>query len=198
MFFKKNMFIAAFLVAIFLPVSVFALNLGSKLAEDAATGAGYAKATETTLAENIGFIIQVALSFVGTIFLVLVVYGGILWMTARGDEGQVDKSKEIIQRAVIGLVITVGAYSITAFVVPRIVEQSSGRSGIGTERNNVNNTDETHDPACVTACENQCERTTEAELRRSGQDPTSNVGPVQAAREQIFNACMNTCTNSCE
>jgi hypothetical protein len=47
-------------------------------------------------------------------------------MTARGDEGKVDKAIEIIRAAVIGMIITVGAYSITNFVVPTILERTTG------------------------------------------------------------------------
>ena len=58
-------------------------------------------------------------------------------MSARGDEGKVDKAQEIVKAAVIGLAITVGAYSITSFIVPRIVNQSTGAaaptSGVGGE-----------------------------------------------------------------
>ena len=69
-----------------------------------------------------GQVIKAILSVVGLIFLVLMVYAGMLWMTARGDEGKVEKSKEIITAAIIGLAITVSAYAITVFVVSRFSE----------------------------------------------------------------------------
>ena len=62
----------------------------------------------------------------GVIFLVLMVYAGYLWMTARGTEEQIEKAKKIIMAAMIGLIITLGAYSITAFVVPAILERAVG------------------------------------------------------------------------
>ena len=54
------------------------------------------------------------------------VYAGFLWMNARGDDSQIEKAQDIIRAAIIGMAITVGAYSITAFVVPRIVEKTAG------------------------------------------------------------------------
>lgn len=72
-------------------------------------------------------VIKAILSITGLIFLILMVYAGMLWMTARGDEGQVDKSKEIIQAAIIGLAITVSAYAITVFVTTRF---SSGEAAL--------------------------------------------------------------------
>ena len=113
------------LVACFVATSVYAIDLGQELIKDTAKNIGYAEATETTFAETIGYVIRMLLSFVGVIFLVLMVYAGFLWMTARGEEAQVEKAISIIRAAIIGLIITVGAYSITAFVVPRIVDRTA-------------------------------------------------------------------------
>lgn len=110
-----------------IPFSVKAQNLGGSYVKNAAENAGFNKdTTETTFAETIGTVIQAILSFVGVIFLVLMVYAGFLWMTARGDEGQVEKAQDIITTSIIGLVIVIGAYSITAFVVPKILERTAG------------------------------------------------------------------------
>ena len=121
------------LVAVFLftpPVSVFALNLGGGLTKDVAGQAGYARSTnETTFAETLGVVVKGALSLVGVIFLILMVYAGFLWMTAHGGEEQIEKAQEIIRSSIIGLIITLGAYSITAFVLPRILERTTGQSG---------------------------------------------------------------------
>lgn len=50
------------------------------------------------------------------LFLILVIYGGWLWMTARGNEEQVNKSKKIIIGAVIGIAIIVAARIIVELV----------------------------------------------------------------------------------
>ena len=65
---------------------------------------------------KIGTIIGVLLSFIGTIFFVLIIYGGFLWMTARGNEQNVTKAKDLITSAVIGLVIVLAAYAITSYI----------------------------------------------------------------------------------
>ncbi|MFA5937372.1 MAG: hypothetical protein WC822_05880 [Candidatus Paceibacterota bacterium] len=64
----------------------------------------------------IGRVINSALTLVGTIFFILMVYAGYLWMTARGNEQQTEKAKTIITTAIIGLVVIVSAYAITVFV----------------------------------------------------------------------------------
>ncbi|OGF26200.1 hypothetical protein A2331_02000 [Candidatus Falkowbacteria bacterium RIFOXYB2_FULL_34_18] len=64
----------------------------------------------------IASLIKAFLSILGIIFLILVIYGGYKWMMARGSEQEVEAAKNIIQRAIIGLIIIVAAYAITAFV----------------------------------------------------------------------------------
>ncbi|MEK7516207.1 MAG: hypothetical protein AAB562_01275, partial [Patescibacteria group bacterium] len=81
--------------------------------------------TTTTLPVIIGKIIAVGIGLVGVIFLVLMVYGGFLWMTARGDEQKVEKSKDLITAAVIGLVIVLAAYIITNFVVTNLLSATT-------------------------------------------------------------------------
>jgi amino acid transporter len=85
------------------------------------------KATsETYLAETIGGIIKMALGFLGLILVVLIIYGGFLWMTAGGNEEQVKKAKKFLENAIIGLIIVILAYSITYFVIDQLVKISKG------------------------------------------------------------------------
>jgi len=93
--------------------------------EETGTAAGLNTGTTTTLPVIIGRIIAVGIGLVGVIFLVLMVYGGFLWMTARGDEQKVEKSKELITAAVIGLVIVLAAYVITNFVVSNLLSATT-------------------------------------------------------------------------
>ncbi len=69
-----------------------------------------------TLPQLVGTIINVALSLIGLIFLCLMVYAGFLWLTARGEAEPIDKAKEIIKTSIIGLVVVMSAYAITALV----------------------------------------------------------------------------------
>ena len=72
----------------------------------------------------ISVIIKTALSFLGVLFLILMIYGGFLWMTARGNEEQVTKSKNLIIAAVIGLIIVLASYAISSFVVGSLSEEA--------------------------------------------------------------------------
>lgn len=83
------------------------------------------------LGETIGMIVKALLSLVGTIFLLLTIYAGILWMTAQGNEEKVSKAKDIVQAAVIGLVITMSAYAITAFVTTKVGQAGDPAAQVG-------------------------------------------------------------------
>lgn len=69
-----------------------------------------------SIPEIIGALIGVFLSLIGIIFLVLIIYGGFLWMTSAGNEQKVYKAKKVLTQAFIGLLIVLSAYSITQFV----------------------------------------------------------------------------------
>jgi amino acid transporter len=62
------------------------------------------------------YIIEGFLALLGVIFIILIIIAGYDWMTARGEEEKVNKSKKTIERAIIGLLIIIAAYTITAFV----------------------------------------------------------------------------------
>ena len=73
-----------------------------------------------------GQIIGTALSFVGILFLILVIYAGIMWMTAQGNEQKVTKAKDLLINSIIGLIIVFAAYAITAFVGEFVTENILG------------------------------------------------------------------------
>jgi hypothetical protein len=79
-----------------------------------AEAAGFSNAR--SLAEIIGSLIGAFLSLLGVIFLILIIYAGFLWMTSGGNEIKVLKAKKIIGSSIVGLIIILSAYSITAFV----------------------------------------------------------------------------------
>lgn len=101
----------------FIPTKVSASNLADDITGQYTRGAETAelsKVDDPRLA--VAGIIKEILKLLGTIFLALTVYAGFQLMTARGDEGKVEKAQKTIQAAVIGLTVILAAYSITAFV----------------------------------------------------------------------------------
>ncbi len=72
----------------------------------------------------ISIVIKAFLSFLGVLFLILMIYGGFLWMTARGNEAQVTKSKDLMTAAVIGLIIVLLSYAISNFVISSLGKET--------------------------------------------------------------------------
>lgn len=70
----------------------------------------------------IGNGIAVLLSILGIIFVVLVVYAGFLYLTSAGEGGKVEKAKKLLSQSVIGLIIIIASYAISAFVIDALVE----------------------------------------------------------------------------
>ena len=121
-FIKKNKTIKTTIVLISLLFFMGQINLvfaddvdkyGLKKTAEKAYGA---VPTKVDLPATIGKIVGVVLSFLGIIFFVLIIYGGFMWMTARGNEEQVTKAKKVVINAAIGLAVILAAYAITAFI----------------------------------------------------------------------------------
>ena len=77
-------------------------------------------------------IIRVALSLLGTVALVLMLYAGFVWMTAGGEASKIEDAKKIMVNAAIGLAIILSAYAITSFVISKLVDATTGGPGSGT------------------------------------------------------------------
>ncbi len=69
----------------------------------------------------VGEIIKYALGFIGTIFLVLIIYGGFLWMTAAGNDQQIEKARKILTSSTVGLLIVILAYALSLFIIDVIL-----------------------------------------------------------------------------
>ncbi|MDD4271237.1 MAG: hypothetical protein PHF50_00330 [Patescibacteria group bacterium] len=83
--------------------------------KSSATGMGYSPTdnSATMLYSKIGAIISISTMFIGVVFLGLIIYAGFIWMMARGNEQEVERAKNIIIYAIIGLAVVLGAYAIT-------------------------------------------------------------------------------------
>lgn len=115
MSFKKVLFAIILLAVMVLPVVVFAEDFGLKAAAD---GTSLLKPSEgNSVPSLIGKLVGAGLSLIGVVFFGLILYGGIRWMTAMGRSEEVEKAKQIMEAAIIGLVIVLAAYAVTSFVI---------------------------------------------------------------------------------
>jgi len=79
---------------------------------------------EANIVTLLGGVIQAVLGLIGLIFVVLIIYAGVQWMTAMGVEEKIAKAKKILTNSVIGLIIVMLAYSL-AYFISVILESSA-------------------------------------------------------------------------
>jgi len=75
---------------------------------------------------TIALVIRMIMGFLGTIAVVIVLIGGFKWMTAGGNEKQVEEGRKWITSGIIGLVIVLSAYGIATFVVNQLYSATTG------------------------------------------------------------------------
>jgi len=68
----------------------------------------------------LGSLINPLLAVLGSVFLVLIIYAGIMWMTAQGNDEKVARAKKIINTSVVGLLLVTFAYVIARFLVSNV------------------------------------------------------------------------------
>ncbi len=68
----------------------------------------------------VGQVINTLFGVVGSLALVMFIYGGFLWMTSAGSSEKVKKGRDIFIWAAVGLVIVFSAYNIVRFVIQGI------------------------------------------------------------------------------
>lgn len=105
------------------PASVREEAFGQLYSAAGNEGAGFGSYRDPR--ETAALIIRSLLGLVGMIFLGLSLYAGFLWMTASGEEEKVTKATGILKMAVIGLIVILAAYSLTNFVVYRLVRSTT-------------------------------------------------------------------------
>ncbi|MFH0951521.1 MAG: hypothetical protein V1765_03560 [bacterium] len=90
-------------------------NAGDKVLDK-----GSGATASDSLAKGLGKMVGALLAFLGVIFLILMIYGGVLWMTAAGNDQQIGKARTLIVAAIIGLLIVLSAYAITSYLADNI------------------------------------------------------------------------------
>ena len=105
-----------------LPVVVSAaptdFNGGSNYGLDQAASWGLGT---NTMQDSIKNVINILLGLLGVIAVLIILYGGFMWMTAAGNEDKVEKAKKLIISGIIGIIIILSAYTIAQFVISGIL-----------------------------------------------------------------------------
>ena len=75
------------------------------------------------LVGNITTILSQVIAVLGLVCVVVMIIGGVTYMTSSGDAGKVKKGKDTILYGLIGLVICVLAFALVNWLIGSILEQ---------------------------------------------------------------------------
>ncbi len=81
--------------------------------------------TTKNISQIVGEIIKYVVGFLGVIFLILILYAGLLWMTAGGSQEDVNQARLILKWSIIGVIVVLGAYSISYYVIKNTQEATN-------------------------------------------------------------------------
>jgi hypothetical protein len=115
----------ALLVSLFSPINVFAADCETgtyNIITGSACGSGTGQ-NGTLFGEGGLFtiIVNVALFIIGSISVLMLIYGGIRYTISGGDEKAITSAKNTILYAVVGIVVAVLAYAIVNFVISALM-----------------------------------------------------------------------------
>jgi cytochrome bd-type quinol oxidase subunit 2 len=114
---KSLLFLSALIVVLLVPYFVFAGdNAALGGLRNVQGGSGFAEANEYSISAVLGTVVRGFLGLLGIIFTILILYGGYNWMIASGREEKVRKAQDTIRRAIIGLIVTLGAFAIWNYI----------------------------------------------------------------------------------
>jgi hypothetical protein len=117
--FSKKIIIFLFIFTALFAVANFALAATDQFGMNYGRALGLADTDPRVAIVNL---IRIALTFLGIIAVIIIMYGGYVWMTAAGEADKVDKAKKILISAIIGLIIILSAFLIASFVINKINE----------------------------------------------------------------------------
>ena len=137
---KNRIFVFLILLAFIFSFSVMVTNVFAEKAvpnanpskdkesvapEDPVKAGGYGleeTTKETSISKDnigvfIGIIIKYVFAILGSILVALIIYGGVLYMTAAGNEKRVETAKTTLTYAVIGVTICLTGFVLTSYIL---------------------------------------------------------------------------------
>ena len=117
---KAKVLVAVMCLAmVFTVISPVSLPVYADSRDEAQNGAKLANSgggSNQNLPDIITTIINVMLFIAGALAVIMIIYGGIRYITAHGDEKQVKVAKDTIVYSVVGLIIAILAYALVTFI----------------------------------------------------------------------------------
>ena len=77
--------------------------------------------TSTDLSASVTGILNAVIGVLSFVCVIVIIIGGVTYMTSSGDAGKVKKAKDTILYGVIGLAVCVLAFAIVNFVIANVL-----------------------------------------------------------------------------
>jgi len=82
--------------------------------------------TDREFVERFSRIINIVLGAVGVLAAAYLIYSGVIWLTAEGNDEKVKQAKTGIRNAIIGIAVIFLGYIVVNFVVVEIINAARG------------------------------------------------------------------------
>lgn len=107
--------------ATLIPATTLAQSrIGTGVNDSAPTNENGNKIGPQSAIEWLDIFTNVLLFFAGAIAVLVIIYGGIRYVTSTGDAARIKQAKDTILYGVIGLVVSVLAFAIVQFIIQNI------------------------------------------------------------------------------
>jgi threonine/homoserine/homoserine lactone efflux protein len=74
----------------------------------------------TNVGQILGNITQLAMGILGGLAIIFLIYGGIQMAYSRGNAKNVERARETILYAAVGLALAISAYAIVGFILDKV------------------------------------------------------------------------------
>ena len=121
--YKNTIFILTFLFILFFSNQVFAQNFvadnlgGNELIPANCTTGNAENCDLSDFLQLLVNIFKLMLGLIGSLALFFFIYGGFTWIFSRGNPQLVQKGKDIIGGAAMGIILVMGSWTIINFII---------------------------------------------------------------------------------
>ena len=118
---KKFLVVFYFIVAIFLPILVMAIDFKPSIDIPNSKFTATTTITPSSLAEYIVAIYRYGGMFAGVVAMFMLVYAGWEWLLAGGNSSKISRARDKINSVLIGLALLCGGYILLSLISQRLV-----------------------------------------------------------------------------
>jgi hypothetical protein len=121
---RRNISVALLMGLFFIPFLAHAQFIQNGF--EIASNIGGTDIGTTDIRDVIINLINILLGFLGIIFIIIILWGGVQWMFSGGNEDLVGSARKTLVSGLIGIAIIITSFSIVQFVISSLAESTGG------------------------------------------------------------------------